>query len=444
MRSGSLRVRLLAVGAIAVIVVLAAIAIGLSLLFERHVERRVVAELAVELDRIAAGIDFDADGVLAVGQPPTDPRLEQPFSGYYWQVVIGDQIIRSRSLWDTELALLEPTEPGVLQTYHITGPSAGDQLVAERIVTLPERLGGAEARIAVAIDRNDIAVATAAFRADLLPYLIFVGALILGAGFIQVTVGLRPLATVRERLSAIKDGRTQRLGGGYPTEVQPLVDEVDALLDASDTAVERARSRASDLAHALKTPLQILAGDAARLAKKGETEIAEGISIVAAAMSRAVDRELSRARATNRNATQTANVAATVEELLNVVQRTPQGDRLAWETEIDPALTVRLDDEGLTEALGNILENAAKHARNAVTIEANGDDKFVTITTTDDGDGIAPDRIHDVIKRGVRLDEKGSGLGLAIVADIAAACGGRIELRNCEPGLAVILELPAA
>lgn len=441
---GSLRIRLLAAGAVAIIIALVATAIGLSLLFERHVERRVLAELSVEIDQIAAGIDFDPAGALAVVQPPADPRLNLPFSGYYWQVIVGDQTLRSRSLWDAQLALLDPAGFGVLQDYRITGPSSVELILAERIVTLPDRLGGSEARIAVAIDRSEIISATADFRADLLPYLLLVGGLILTAGFLQVTVGLRPLTSIRNRLAAIKAGGAERLGGGFPDEVQPLADEVDALLDASDSAVDRARARASDLAHALKTPLQILTGDAVRLKEKGENEIADDIGVVADAMRRTVDRELARARITHRGSPQRTNLAATAAQILNVVQRTPDGNRLEWHTHIDASLEVRLDEDSLSEALGNILENASRHASSTVMIEAKSADGSVRIVVADDGGGIAPDRLQDVVKRGVRLDEKGSGLGLAIVADIAAAAGGNIELENRNPGLAVILELPTA
>jgi signal transduction histidine kinase len=443
--SGSLRLRLLGAGVVAVAVVLAAAALGLSLLFERHVERRVLAELSAELDLLAAGVDFDQAGLLAVVRPPSDPRLSQPFSGYYWQVRIGDQVMRSRSLWDSELNTQDRSVPGTLSSYRTDGPAAGERLtVAERVVILPDRLGKAEARIAVAIDRNEITAATTAFRADLLPYLGLVGALILAAGFAQVTVGLRPLAAVRRRLAAIKGGKSERLGKGYPQEVQPLVDEVDALLDASDAAVDRARFRASDLAHALKTPLQILAGDIDRLRSKGDLETAENIAVVAAAMRRVAEHELARTRAVHGGPRKSVDVAAVVDQVLNVIQRTPQGDRLVWTTEVDPNLTVRLDDESLTEALGNVLENAARHAKQAVTIKATSNARTVSIDIVDDGDGIAADRLHDVLKRGVRLDEKGSGLGLAIVAEIAAAHGGKVELENRNPGLAVRLEFPKA
>jgi len=228
---------------------MAGTAVALTLLFERYVERRVVAQLAATIDQLASGIDRAADGLLAIPAPPADTRLAQPYSGYYWQVEAEGQVLRSRSLWDAAIPLGPRPAPGVLATYRTDGFPSGEHLVVERVVSLPDRLGGSEARIAVALDRAEIDAATAAFRGDLLPYLLVLAAFLLGASVLQTTVGLRPLAAVKARLGRIKSGDLLRLGKGYPDEVQPLVEEVDALLDASDLAVRRARTRAADLAH---------------------------------------------------------------------------------------------------------------------------------------------------------------------------------------------------
>ena len=444
--SGSLRIRLLGTGALAILVALAAAALGLGLLFERHVERRILAELASDLDKVIASIDLDADGALTIVDSPSDPRFAQLFSGYYWQALVNDRVFRSRSLWDSELSL--PPAGGAdgdLRAHRISGPAATDLLLAERTVTLPARLGSAQARVAIALDRAEIAAATSAFRGDLLPYLIVVGVLLLAASFAQVTIGLRPLKAVRARLAEIKSGRVQRLGEGFPDEVRPLVREVDSLLDTSENAVARASARASDLAHALKTPLQVLSGDVERLKKKGEKEIAEGLGSIAATMQRVVDRELTKARLASGSLSETANVALVVEQVLGVVQRTPNGERLAWRVEVDESIGIRRGADSLAEALGNLVENAARHAQKAVSISADRRGDMITVVVRDDGEGIAAALLASVIERGVRIDQTGSGagLGLAIVADIADAAGGRLDLVNENPGFAASLVLPA-
>ncbi|MGT2466196.1 hypothetical protein ACVOMV_15970 [Mesorhizobium atlanticum] len=79
--------------------------------------------------------------------------------------------------------------------------------------------------------------------------------------------------------------RTARLDGAAPSEVQPLADEINRLLDAQEKALSRARSRATDLAHGLKTPLQVLSADIRTLRKKGESELADEIEKSASAIS---------------------------------------------------------------------------------------------------------------------------------------------------------------
>lgn len=448
MRFGSLRVRLFLAGTIAVTAALLLAALGLSVLFERHVERRVVDELSRDLDSVIAGLDIDGAGVLAMVRRPANQAFEVPTSGRYWQVVTEGQVLRSRSLWDDALSLPTPAGgAGVLREYRLTGPGSTELLAVERTVVLPPRMGALEARVVAALDRAEVIGASRQFRSDMLPYLVALALALLAANFVQVTIGLQPLNAVRARLSDIKAGRRNRLGADYPGEVQPLVDEVDSLLASSEHAVARARARASDLAHALRTPLQVLSGDAERLRQKGDIEASEGIAIVVATMQRVVDRELTRARIGETGQAQPVTpVGAAVDQIVSVVRRTPDGERLKWECSIPAGLSVRLNAASLAEAVGNVIENASRHARSRVAIEAWAEDAMVAISVRDDGQGIARERIDQVIQRGVRLDQGGSGagLGLAIVAEIVETATGRLELANEPGGFVVTLHLPAA
>ncbi|MGP9821301.1 sensor histidine kinase, partial [Salinarimonas sp. NSM] len=203
----SLRTRLVAAGLASIALALALSAAGLSLLFERHVERRLVAELTVQLDQLVAGLDRGPDGGFAVVRQPGDPRFAQPLSGLYWQVEIAGAELRARSLWDERLALpVDEVPDGAVHVHRLPGPADATLLAVERRVTLPPRLGEARARVAVALDRAEVARATAAFRADLLPYLLVVGLVLALASVAQVAVGLRPLARVASRVAAVRAG----------------------------------------------------------------------------------------------------------------------------------------------------------------------------------------------------------------------------------------------
>src|SRR5690606_17779613 len=431
-------------GALSIIAALALAALGLVLLFEKHVERRIESELGVYLDQIIANLDRDGDGALVVADVLADPRFDQPLSGLYWQVQAGDAALRSRSLWDGDLSLpSDELADGVVHRHRIIGPAGAELLALERSVRLPARLGNASVRAAVALDNREISAATRAFAADLLPYLGVLAAVLIAAAYAQVTFGLSPLATIRKRLAGIREGNATRLGKAFPKEVQPLAAEVDALLEAREQEAERARSRAADLAHGLKTPLQVLAGDVARLRQKGEADIAAEIEQVATAMRRHVERELARARLKSGVSTARANVREVIDRVLAVVMRTPDGARLAWTVECPPQLLARIDADDLAEAIGNLVDNAARHARRAVRVEARAEDRRVKLLISDDGPGIPPERMSEVLARGGRLDESGTGagLGLAIVQEIADAWAGRLELRSEGAGLQAEMEL---
>lgn len=446
MNRGSLRLRLLLAGSVSVLVALALSAAALTLLFERHVERRIEAELTVYLDQVIAGLDLDTDGALAVLRMPGDPRFSEPLSGLYWQVQAAETVLRSRSLWDADLALPPDGLPtGGVHRHRIDGPDGAPLLVLERTVTLPARLGGGPLRASAAIDAREVATAGRAFAVDLIPYLGMLAVFLIAAAYAQVAIGLRPLAAVSRKLAAIRAGETRRLGRNFPSEILPLAAEVDALLEAREEQVAKAKARAGDLAHGLKTPLQALAGDVERLRARGEDVLATDIERVATAMKRHVERELARARIAGSRPDMHADIADVVRRIVSVVTRTPAGAALEWSTNIPDGTIGRIDPDDLAEAIGNLAENAARHARTKVSISARRAAGFVTVTVADDGPGIPDERIAEALGRGGQLTSggDGAGLGLAIVQEIAAACGGAVEIRNAATGLEVDFSAPS-
>jgi signal transduction histidine kinase len=446
MSVGSLRLRLLILGVIFVNLALVASAIGLELLFERHVERRVDAELNAYLNQLVAGLDRNADGEVALSQSPSEPRFNRPLSGLYWQILIESsaRVITSRSLWDVELSLPQTSlGEGSVRRHGLSGPSGETLYVLERRFELPARLGGASIRAAVGLDTREIREAVRGFVMDMVPYLLVVGALLVTAAWAQVTVGLRPLAAVRAGLTAIRTGNTLRLGTDFPDEVKPLAVEIDALLDARDIQVEKARARAADLAHGLKTPLQVLAGEADRLKAKGEREVAAAVTTLASVMHRHIERELTRARLAAGSVHARAQVAEVAERVVNVVRRTPDGQSLEWLLDIPRDLLARIDADDLAEALGNLIENAARHARSRISISGCADGEHTLVTVADDGPGIPPERLAEALTRGGRLDasRSGTGLGLAIVSEIAEAWSARFWIEDARPGVKANLRL---
>ena len=377
--------------------------------------------------------------------PLTDPRFSTPFSGYYWQVkdVSTGALTRSRSLWDEALVFPAASDSGAPQVAEITGPDGALLLALDRTIADPN---GQSFEVVVARDHRTVEDAVASYVAELVPALALLGGVLLAAIFIQITVGLAPLQTLRAAVREVVAKRAARLQVAAPREVKPLAEEINHLLDAQDKALVRARQRAADLAHGLKTPLQVMFADIRVLRDKGETALADEIERSATAIRRHVDRELARARmAPGVGFKGACRVANAVTGVLAVVRRTPEGQRLKFEVEVRDDLVAPIDEGDLSEILGNLVENAARFARSTIRIRAEEQDDGTVLAIVDDGPGLTPDDARAVLSRGVTgngSSTTGSGLGLAIVSDIVAAYGGSLRLTSAEPGLRATITLP--
>lgn len=444
MNRGSIRLRLWSAAAISIVVALAIGGVGLTYLFERHVERRVESELTLELNQLIGATALTA-GAFVVSPDPTDPRFAVPLSGYYWQVedMSTGTLTRSRSLWDEALALPRAgAGDGSLHLREIPGPAKTSLIAVERVIVDPS---GRSFRATVAEDHSTVALAVTQYAAELAPAVLLLGIVLIAANFVQISVGLAPLEKLRLAVHEVIARRRSRLDVVAPAEVQPLADEIDRLLDEQEKALVRARSRATDLAHGLKTPLQVLSSDIRALRAKGETALADGIERSSAAIRRHVDRELARTRiapvAAPRSPT---SIAAVASDVIEVVRRMPSAAALHFSVEVKDDVFLEVDPGDLAEILGNLLENAARFAVSSIRITGSRTATDTTIVIVDDGPGIADSDRPSALMRGVKLDAgPGTGLGLAIVSDIVEAYGGRVELADAKHGLRVTLTFPA-
>lgn len=267
---------------------------------------------------------------------------------------------------------------------------------------------------------------------------VFLGIVLMIAGLAGLWSGLKPFRSLRGRLAAVRKGDDRRVSGSYPTEVQPLIDDLNALLDEREQAVKRAMAAAGDLAHGLKTPLAILVQEAEMLRAAGDRERADAIAQQIERMRKQVEYQLARARAAASGASPSArtDVAECGQGLSRTLAKLYVARDLNVRIEIAPGLVARVEREDLEEMLGNLMDNACKWAKSAVVVGAARHDAKIVITVEDDGPGIAPALRSVVLRRGMRADEAapGSGLGLAIVRDLAELYGGNIVLGSSKRG----------
>ena len=462
--SRSLRFRLLAVTLLGAAVAVAVAGLVLSGLFREHVQRQFEAALTQQLDQVTARLEFDAQGQPVIDpEALSDPRWLKPYSGLYWQVDamapdgLGRAgVLRSRSLWDTSLALqTDALADGAVHVHEVTGPQGAPLLVMERTLRATAE-GAARWRLIVAADLQATQAATAQFTRVLALSLAVLLVLLAAAAWAQVAVGLRPLMSLQRGLQDVQQARSVQLQGIFPAEVQALVDDFNAVLARNAEVVERARTQAGNLAHALKTPLTVLEQAARAPSHANGAELAGLVHEQVQVARRHIDWHLARSRmaASAHLPGQRTALAPVVGGLVRVMNKVhaERGVDIAIALP-DVPLFFAGEPQDLQEMLGNLLDNACKWARSTVRLEGQvrrgGDDgaaPLLLIIVEDDGPGIGATQRALAVERGIRLDETvpGSGLGLAIVQDLAALYGGRLDLAPAGlGGLRVELLLPA-
>ena len=442
---------------------LALVLAGLLLagLFRDHVMRQFNQTLTAQLDQVTARLEFDASGQPQIDpQTLSDPRWSRPYSGLYWQVDGAGQLqqlgaLRSRSLWDAALTLPNDVlADGVVHVHEGIGPDGAAVLLVER--TVKQDTVGASWRLIVAADLRETVAATQRFNGVLAASLATLFVVLCAAAVAQVAIGLAPLRVLQRTLAGVHAGTSPRLDGRFPSEVQPLVDDFNAVLDRNADIVARARTQAGNLAHAIKTPLAVMSQAAAVALRRNEgtAELAALVDEQVGVARRHVDWHLARSRAAAAQAMPGASVPVqpVVHGLLRVMERVhaERGISLrCMPMTADLAFAGEVQD--LQEVLGNLLDNACKWATQVVQVSAalvaSGPGRRLQIVIDDDGPGIQPGRRDAVMARGARLDESvpGTGLGLAIVSELVGLYGGSVRLLAAPTGgLRVEVELPSA
>lgn len=322
--------------------------------------------------------------------------------------------------------------------------------MVERSVRIDETADGKPRtfRLIAAADESLMSEPVRRFSGVLWAALGVLGAGLVIAALVQVFVGLAPLRALRSALGKVRSGETQRLEGDFPAEITPLIEEFNSVLAQNAEVVERARTHAGNLAHALKTPLSVLANAADGREHQG-SELARLVADQIGVARTQVDYHLARAQAAASTRVPGARTALlpVVEGLVRTMRRIHAERRIELAVLPFPeALSFRGEAQDLQEMLGNLLDNACKWAVRRVELSAQASGATLTITIDDDGAGLAPEQRDRVMRRGVRADQQvpGSGLGLAIVDDLARLYGGRVELADSPlGGLRAVLTLPA-
>jgi len=419
---------------------------GLAL--DRVLSQAIVAnfddQLEYVLNAMILAAEIDGEGEVRLTRGLADQRFLEPGSGLYFQVSGGGfDPFRSQSLWDRRLRTAAAHRNEEAHRYDSDEFADEPLRVVERDVIVPG--SPVRWRFQIAQARDEAAAQIASLRRTLVRSfgVLGLGLVILAA--LQALYGLWPLRQVRRTLAAIRSGEKSRIDERYPSEIEPMTDELNALLAHNERQAEEARRHAGNLAHALKTPLTVITN----AATAGDPDLADTVCREARTMRRQVDHHLARARAIGRRASAQARseVWPSVEATARAVDRLYEG--VTIDVAGEKAAVVRVERQDVDELVGNLIENAAKYGGGRVFVTVCPViGEYVEILVEDDGRGIPEGERVTIFDRGARLDtdKPGTGLGLAIVRDVAEIYGGTVTLEESEDlgGLLARLRLPAA
>jgi signal transduction histidine kinase len=439
----SLSGRLLSVAFVLIVIALLAAGIAMYFALHRFVQGQVDGRLDGQILSVRDALRVARDSSLSLDPVANGPPFDRPHTGWYWKLVAPGLELRSPSLGTDDFAFAEPSPEYHPKPVTADGTGPGDEPLRVRV----QRFLIGDKRVVIASSAPLHALEGPLHEA-MTPVGLTLGVLalaLIGGVLLQVRLGLRPLSLLTEDLQRVRTGRAERIPGSQPSEVVPLVAELNTLLDQHALNLERARRHVANLAHGLKTPLATLA---VIMDERGW--YADGrLRPLVMTMDRRIRHHLSRARLAALGGPERARtlLAPRVADHIGAFGKLYADKGLAYEMRIAPEIALACEAQDLDELLGNLLDNASKWARKRVLIAADRAGQMIEMTIEDDGPGLTDQQAVDVIRPGHRTDESapGYGFGLPITRELAELYGGTFSLgRSAFGGLSAAVTLPTA
>ncbi len=409
---------------------------------EKLSEDLIVSRLEHDAESLLAAVDFTPGEGPQLALRRVNPIYQQPFSGHYYVIRLADDNQwYSRSLWDQDLSVPSLQAGETLQWY-TSGPS-GQQLLmwARRF-----QKQGHDFVVAVGEDLTPVGRHMTLFQWTFAGLSVLALAMLL---LIQQQVlhrSFRRLEGLRTDIQRLEEGRIDALPEDVPTEILPLVHEFNRLLGLLGQRLERSRNAMGNLAHALKTPLNLLVQYLDSRELNGHVELRAHAQLQTERIRQLMDRELKRARVAGEGSPgQRFNPQQEMPDLVGVLKQVYQRRDIEVQWQVAEGVNPFGDREDMLELIGNLLDNACKWAVSRVCCNIEGMDPII-IRVADDGSGLDNEQLEQLAQRGVRLDEsvEGHGLGLAIAKDIVKLYGGEMSFGRSAQwgGLEVEIVLP--
>lgn len=426
---------------------IAAIWFSSTRLFTIHVAKQYHDELRVHVQELDALTKLDALGQPYLSRPLSDPRFSVPRAGFYWQITRkGFAPVRSPSLTrgklDDSVARL-PTVSHRLES----GPTG--EAITYGLVR--RSADGNDLHFVIATDQRILDEITRQFEQELTVWLAILAILLLASGGIFIWFGLRPLEQLTHAIAGLRKGETTNIEGHYPSEIAPLVNNLNAYVSSNETLVASARTQAANLAHALRTPLAVMTDEAERLKLQDPSSAAANTFLEQCElMTQQIEYQLARARSSTGQAGLggSCNLQEVIKPILNAMRRLHPDKSFEFDCQAGHRTRIGLDEVACREMLGCILDNAGKWATAGVRCHLYKSNQDMILDVADDGPGMTVEQGLKAFDIGSRFDEtkSGSGLGLAVARDIARAVNGDIAIishGSVHQGLLTRITLPS-
>ncbi|WP_019223715.1 ATP-binding protein [Bartonella rattaustraliani] len=451
--SKSLSFRVMILSTFWVVISLSSISAVSVLFYRRSSEQNLERILSAQLYNLVATVTVSPEGRLRGSVGVDDIRYSDSTTGWYWEVVAISPNLKGR-LTSPSLetgTIFSPNDIDIpfdnkfFRSYRIKGDGGQTLQVIESDVVLDNKNHIARFRLVGNIDEAHAQVQE--FKRTLQIFLWSFG---IGSVFINIAIiffSFQPLKLIRRALNDIREGKAHYVNTDLVSEVMPLAQEMNALINNNQRIIERFRTQVGNLAHSLKTPLSVIVNETDKMHGKQALLLQEQTKMMQAQINHYLQR--ARIAAQCDSIVYHTSVRSVVERLLRLMKKLNPEKEFQFIMNVDDIVFAG-EKEDLEEVVGNLIENAAQWSHTKVTVSCHldenvGETEYFRILVEDDGSGLIENKMDEALKRGSRLDESkpGTGLGLAIVSDMVNEYGGSLFLsRSVLGGLCTKVLLP--
>ncbi|WP_286232838.1 ATP-binding protein [Thalassotalea sediminis] len=424
----SLKSRLLLSAVFMVLVLLPIVGITIIKAYQNHMEAGVSNELTAYSYSLLAVAEFE-QGQLQMPEVLAENRFNIGQSGMY--AAISD-LKNAQLLWQSQ-SLLAITLPK-----NMPSPKVGESnfstinidntehFIYSFSVLFSDINNDHIVTLHIIKEQSSFLVLMAEFKQQLWLGLLILMTILLILQYVWLRWSLQPLSRLTAEIAAIEQGKSNQLSNHYPLELQQVTDQLNNLLDTEKMQRTRYRNALSDLAHSLKTPLAVIQGYVKATNDKNAQEQIDVMNLM-------IEHQLKRAQSAGHAAWYLGiEIAPSLRKLVNSLEKIYRDKALIIDSQCDEKLMFKGDEADLLEILGNLLDNACKAAKSVVSIDIQTMGHQLVFIVEDDGQGIDPDDVTKILKRGKRADtyQQGHGIGLAIVRDLVDSYKGTLSINT--------------